>query len=185
MEEKETTKISKFLSLVLRHKPEVVGIELDENGWTDVSVLIQKCNAYGIHFDFPMLKHVVDTNNKKRFSFDDSLTKIRASQGHSINIDLGYEPKIPPEILFHGTGLKFVESILNTGLEKRNRNHVHLSIDIETAVNVGKRHGKPVVFKIFSGNMVKDCDYKFYLSDNGVWLTDNVPPKYLELLADR
>lgn len=180
--EKEAIKISKFLSLVLRHKPETIGIELDENGWTDVSILIRKCNGYGIHFDLTMLKYVVATNNKKRFSFNDSFSKIRASQGHSIDIDLGYKPQMPPEILFHGTALKYVDSILKTGLEKRNRNHVHLSLDIETAIKVGQRHGKPVVFEVLAGNMVKVGNYKFYLSENGVWLTDIVPTKYLRLI---
>lgn len=177
--EKQLTHISKFLSLVLRHQPEIISIQLDHNGWTDVNELIKKANNYGIDFDRETLNHIVATNAKKRFAFNDTLDKIRASQGHSIEVELGYTNKKPPEILFHGTAEKFVQSILDTGLEKRNRQHVHLSSDLETAITVGQRNGKPFVFKVFAGKMYID-NFQFYISDNGVWLTDNVPTKYLE-----
>lgn len=177
--EKQTTHISKFLSLVLRHQPETIDIQLDQNGWTDVNELIEKANKYGIKLDRETLNHIVETNSKKRFAFSDTLDKIRASQGHSIEIELGYTNQKPPEILYHGTGEKSVQSILDTGVEKRNRQHVHLSGDIETALKVGQRHGKPFVFKVFADQMYND-NYQFFISDNGVWLTDNVPTKYLK-----
>ena len=177
--EKQITHISKFLSLVLRHKPETIGIQLDQNGWTDVDELIDKANMYGIKFDRTLLNYVVETNSKKRFSFNETLDKIRASQGHSIDIDLGYKPQKPPEILYHGTGKQFVQSILEKGIEKRSRQHVHLSSDIETAIKVGQRHGKPFVFTILAEQMCND-NFEFFISENGVWLTDNVPTKYLD-----
>ena len=176
---KNEINISKFLSLVLRHQPETIGIQLDNNGWTDVNELIEKANNYGIKFDRETLSNIVATNSKKRFAFNDTLDKIRASQGHSVEIELGYTNQKPPEILFHGTAEKFVQSILDTGLEKRNRQHVHLSSDLETAIKVGQRHGKPFVFKILAEQMYND-NFQFYISDNGVWLTDNVPTKYLK-----
>ncbi len=173
-------KISKFLSLVLRHQPELIGIQLDQNGWADVALLIEKVNAHGIQLDQIILNHIVATNPKKRFAFNDAQDKIRASQGHSIEIELGYTNQQPPEILYHGTGEKSVASILQTGLQKRNRQHVHLSADITTAIKVGQRHGKPKIFKVLAQQMFND-NYMFYISDNGVWLTDNVPVTYLEL----
>lgn len=176
--EKQLLTISKFLSLVLRHKPETIGIRLDENGWADVEVLIEKAGIYGVSFDKEILKEVVTTNSKKRFAFNEAMDKIRASQGHSVAIDLGYSNQKPPEILYHGTGEKSVPSILSTGLEKRGRQHVHLSNDRATAIRVGERHGRPFVFKVLAGQMYDD-GFIFYLSDNSVWLTDNVPAKYL------
>lgn len=177
--EKQLTEISKFLSLVLRHAPETISIQLDPNGWADVDELIEKANNYGLEFDRETLNHIVESNSKKRFAFNDSGDKIRASQGHSVQIDLGYKNEKPPEILYHGTAEKSFDSITATGLEKRSRQHVHLSLDLETAIKVGQRHGKPVVFKVFSEQMYKD-GFQFFISDNGVWLTDHVPTKYLE-----
>lgn len=177
--DKQLTHISKFLSLVLRHQPETISIQLDQNGWTDVNELIEKANNYGIKFDIEILNHIVATNPKKRFAFNDKLDKIRASQGHSVEIELGYTNQKPPEILFHGTADKFAQSILDAGLKKRNRQHVHLSSDLETAIKVGQRHGKPFVFKVFAEQMYND-NFQFFISDNGVWLTDNVPTKYLK-----
>ncbi len=176
--EKQQTRISKFLSLVLRHKPETIGIELDQNGWIDINQLIEKSNKYGIQFDRETLNHIVATNSKKRFAFNDKFDKIRASQGHSIEIELGYTNQKPPKILFHGTSEKSVQSILGNGLKKQNRQHVHLSSNIETANKVGQRHGKPHIFKVFAEQMFND-NFKFFISENGVWLTDNVPEKYL------
>lgn len=177
--DKQITHISKFLSLVLRHQPETIGIQLDKSGWTDIAELIEKANNYGIKFDRKILNHIVATNSKKRFAINDTFDKIRASQGHSIEIELGYTNKKPPEILFHGTGEESVYSILATGLEKRSRQHVHLSSDFETTVKVGQRHGKPFVFKVLAEQMYDD-NFQFFISDNGVWLTDNVPTKYLK-----
>lgn len=181
--DKQLTHISKFLSLVLRHQPETIGIQLDENGWTDVKELIEKANDLGINFDRDTLNHIVATNAKKRFAFNKTFDKIRASQGHSIEIELGYESQKPPEILCHGTSEKSVQSITNMGLEKRSRQHVHLSSDIETAIKVGQRHGKPFVFKVLAEQMYTD-NFQFFISDNGVWLTDNVPAKYLKPNSD-
>ena len=177
--EKENTKISKFLSLVLRHQPETIGIILDENGWTDVETLIEISNNNGVYFDKIILNHIVETNTKKRFAFNESNEKIRANQGHSIEIELGLVSQKPPTILYHGTGQKSVNSIKLTGLEKRQRHQVHLSKDIETAIAVGQRHGRPFVFEVLAEQMYMD-KYEFFLSENGVWLTDKVPTKYLK-----
>lgn len=174
-------KVSKFLSLVLRHKPDTIGITLDEHGWTDVEELMKKSKEHGVNFDLDMLDFVVKTNNKKRFAFNDSKTKIRASQGHSVDVDLCLQQQVPPEFLFHGTSIDSVNSIMSTGLNKGKRNHVHLSKDVDTALKVGMRHGKPVVFRVLAANMVATGKYVFYLSENGVWLTNNVPPEFLEL----
>lgn len=178
IDKKHHTKLSKFLSLVLRHKPEEIGIELDLNGWTDVKTLIEKMNASGKHIDLETLKVIIETNTKKRFSFNKDKSLIRASQGHSIKIDLGYKTKTPPSRLFHGTGAKYVDSIFKTGIKKKNRHHVHLSKDVETALSVGQRHGKPVIFEILSDTMSTE-GYEFYESENGVWLTDEIPVRFI------
>ncbi|MFT5818851.1 MAG: putative RNA 2'-phosphotransferase [Crocinitomix sp.] len=175
---KQITHISKFLSLVLRHKPETIQVRLDENGWVDVDELLLKVNAHGIIIDREALNHVVETNAKKRFAFNDQCDKIRASQGHSIAIELGYTPQIPPVILYHGTSIASVQSILDAGLNKRNRQHVHLSFEMETALNVGQRHGKPYIFEVLAKQMHAE-GYLFFKSENGVWLTNDVPTKYL------
>ncbi len=140
--------------------------------------LIDKMNSKGVKVTMELLEHVVATNSKKRFSFNEDKTKIRASQGHSINIDLQFSSVQPPAALYHGTAERSIASILQNGLQKRNRQHVHLSADIETAINVGKRHGKPVVLIVDAATMHAE-GLEFYLSANGVWLTDNVPSKYL------
>ena len=172
--EKEVVKISKFLSLVLRHQPQTIGITLDENGWTDVPALLQKMNAGGTPLTMEVLDHVVATNSKKRFAFNEDRSKIRASQGHSVDVDLGYTEQQPPAILYHGTAEVFVASIQASGLEKRKRHHVHLSAETITAINVGQRHGRPVVFEVAAAQMTAD-GFVFFRSDNGVWLTDHVP----------
>ncbi len=178
--EKENIKLSKFLSLVLRHQPELIGIEVDEQGWVSVSELRKKAAAYGKAFSMEMLEYIVDTNSKKRFAFSEDKRKIRASQGHSIEIDLGYQPQVPPAILFHGTATHVVESILQSGLEKRKRTHVHLSADHDTAIKVGSRHGMPVIFEVAAKEM-QAAGHLFYLSENGVWLTDAVPAEFLSV----
>lgn len=178
MKQNTLFKHSKFLSLVLRHKPQTIGIELDENGWTSVEDLIDKMNAKGRRIDFETLQLVVEADNKTRYSFNEDKSKIRANQGHSVQIDLDYKPTLPPDILYHGTAARFVDSILKTGLEKRNRHHVHLSADLETASAVGNRHGKLVIFEVLAGKMHAN-GFEFFVSDNGVWLTDQVPVDYL------
>jgi putative RNA 2'-phosphotransferase len=180
MNEKETTRISKFLSLVLRHQPQLIGITLNEQGWVSVDELLQQAKKHGQLITPETLNHVVDTNAKKRFAFSANKQQIRASQGHSVEVELSYEPQVPPEVLYHGTGSQSVESILKTGLERRNRQHVHLSADTDTAIKVGSRHGKPVVLSVLAGEMNKN-GFVFYLSANGVWLTDEVPAVFLRL----
>ena len=180
MSDKNITLISKFLSLVLRHQPELIGIDLDQQGWVDVAVLIKQLNKHDIVIDLALLDHVVETNSKKRFAFSDNKEHIRASQGHSVSIDLGYLAQTPPDILFHGTGEKSVALILNTGLEKRTRQHVHLSQDLKTAIEVGRRHGKSVVLIVDAAAMYAE-GYSFYLSENNVWLTDHVPVQFVSL----
>lgn len=172
-------KTGKFISLVLRHSPETIGLELDENGWADVKDLIEKCKTKKCFFSFDDLVEIVDTNDKKRYSFNDSKTKIRANQGHSIDIDLNLQPIAPPAYLYHGTATRFVGSIRKEGILKAGRQYVHLSKDKETATKVGTRHGKPEVLTIRTGKM-HDDGILFYQSDNGVWLTDYVDPKYIE-----
>lgn len=178
MTEPEKKKISKFLSLILRHQPETINLTLDENGWANVDELREKCSKNKINFTLEELDEVVETNDKKRFIFNEDKTKIRANQGHSIDIDLALKPQQPPEFLYHGTAQGNVDSILNKGIEKRNRQHVHLSLDKETATKVGMRHGKPIILTIRTGKMFED-GILFYLSENNVWLTDFVDAKYI------
>ena len=181
MDEKRKTKISKFLSLILRHKPEEIGLVLDENGWAKVTDLLEKSAAKGNRFTFEELETVVATNDKKRFSFDESGEKIRASQGHSIEVEIGFEEKTPPAVLYHGTAGKNLGVILAEGLRKMARHHVHLSSDTKTARAAGARYGKPVILQIDAGKMTS-AGFKFYVSANGVWLTDAVPPEFLKVL---
>lgn len=180
MKEQNLTRISKFLSLILRHSPQTVGIQIDyQGGWTDVETLIQKVNQNGkYHITMQLLEEIVRTDEKQRYCFNPDKTKIRANQGHSIPVDLGLNEQTPPEILYHGTAERFLQSIAEKGLLPMSRNHVHLSKDEETALKVGKRHGKPYILKIKSGEMHRK-GIKFYLSENGVWLTEYVSPEYL------
>ena len=172
--------VSKFIALILRHKPEAVGISLDEHGWADVNDLIN-----GIRETYPLskdkLEEIVATDSKHRYSFNEGHTLIRANQGHSIPVDVELQRKTPPAVLYHGTGEKFVSSIMEKGLIPKSRLYVHLSADIQTAENVGMRHGKPVVFSI--DTLAMDTGgYDFFLSVNGVWLTKAVPVQYLRRL---
>jgi putative RNA 2'-phosphotransferase len=178
MNEIENKKISKFLSLILRHQPESIGLKLDENGWADVEELRTKSAGKRMFFTLKELDEVVETNNKKRFAFNEDKTMIRANQGHSIDIDLALEAIQPPDFLYHGTAEANISSILEKGIEKRSRQHVHLSADKETATKVGMRHGKPVILTIRTGKMHED-GFPFYRSENGVWLTDFVDTKYI------
>ena len=173
---------SKFIALILRHKPEVIGITLDEHGWADVDALIAGI-AKTRPFDRQMLEEIVRTDEKQRYSFNEDRTLIRANQGHSIPVDVELEKKNPPAVLYHGTGKKYVESIEKQGLFPKSRLYVHLSADPQTAVKVGSRHGSPVVYQIDTGWMAAD-GYDFYLSANGVWLTKTVPPEYLKRYGD-
>ncbi len=169
---------SKFISLILRHKPEAIGITLDEHGWANVDELIAGI-AKTQPIDMAMLEQIVAEDEKQRYSFNEDKTLIRANQGHSIPVDVELEEKEPPEILYHGTGAKYVSSIDEQGLMPKSRLYVHLSSDEDTAKKVGQRHGKPVIYVVKSGKMF--CDgYKFYKSVNGVWLTKEVPLSYLE-----
>ena len=170
--------ISKFMSLVLRHKPEEIGLQLDEQGWANVNELIDKMNANGFDVNAGIINEVVVTNDKKRFAFNDDKRLIRASQGHSIGVDLNLQEMIPPDILYHGTTHKYLESIFKNGLKSQSRQHVHLSAAIETAKVVGGRHGKPVVLLINARSM-HEAGLKFYLSENKVWLADAVPAEYI------
>lgn len=176
----EFTRIGKFLSLVLRHSPETIGITIDpKGGWTDVELLIEKINQQGkFHLNRKILEEIVETDGKQRYSFNADRTKIRANQGHSIPIDLELEKQTPPEILYHGTAERFLPSIREKGLLPMSRQYVHLSGDEETALKVGKRHGKPFILKVRAGEMQRQ-GYLFYLSENHVWLTEHVPPQFL------
>lgn len=172
------TDTSRFISLILRHKPETIGICLDEHGWAQVDELINGI-AKTRPFDMEMLEEIVRTDEKQRYSFNEDKTLIRANQGHSIPVDVELEQKLPPDILWHGTGEKYVASIDEQGLLPKSRLYVHLSGDYETAVKVGSRHGKPVIYKVNARQMQAD-GYVFYQSVNGVWLTKHVPVKYLK-----
>ena len=171
---------SKFISLILRHQPDAIGITLDEHGWADVKELIEGINKTK-KFTMEDLEEIVRTDEKQRYSFNEDKTLIRANQGHSIPVDVELPEKKPPEILYHGTGEKFVSSIDVQGLVPKSRLYVHLSKDEETAKKVGSRHGRPVIYKVKAAKMAED-GYTFYLSVNGVWLTKTVPPEYLEKL---
>ncbi|TWU48692.1 RNA 2'-phosphotransferase [Rubripirellula tenax] len=177
--EKNRVSTSKFLSLVLRHKPEVVGMTLDEEGWLSIRDLIASANERGKHLTLELLHEVVATSDKQRFALSDDGLRIRASQGHSISgVDLKLDEQTPPDILYHGTVAPFIESIRIRGLQRRSRNHVHLSADEATAIKVGLRRGTPIILRIVAGQMQRD-GHQFYLSANGVWLTDAVPTQYL------
>ena len=175
----EIKKLSKFLSLILRHKPKTIGITLDEHGWADVEELLQKINKTGRSIDLPLLERIVAENDKQRFSFSADKKRIRANQGHSVHVDVELKPVEPPAVLYHGTVEKNRASIEAKGLIKGNRLHVHLSENIETAIKVAaRRKGKNIVYRVFAGEMYRD-GFLFYRSVNGVWLTDRVPAKYL------
>jgi putative RNA 2'-phosphotransferase len=181
MDENRQIKISKYLSKHLRHQPERLGLMLAPGGWVPVVELLRACAAHQFPITRAELDKVVAQNDKQRYSFDPSGTLIRANQGHSVEVDLQLEPQIPPAILYHGTGEKAVEPILLDGLRKMSRHHVHLSTDMETALKVGSRHGRPVVFQVDAAGMHQDGNV-FYCSTNGVWLVDQVLPRYLQRL---
>lgn len=172
--------ISKFLSLVLRHQPEVIGLQLDEEGWVEVDAFLVASKQHGKEITLEVLHEVVASNDKKRFALSEDGLRIRASQGHSVsNVNLKLAAETPPETLYHGTVSAFLESIRSSGLEKRSRNHVHLSPDEATAIKVGSRRGKAVVLRVDAAAMHAD-GHCFFRSANGVWLVDAVPVKYLQ-----
>ncbi|MEM0992557.1 MAG: RNA 2'-phosphotransferase [Bacteroidota bacterium] len=176
--QKQDRKLSKLLSLVLRHRPEIIGLQLDANAWADVDELIARLNQAQHPIELEQLKSIVANNDKQRFTFNADYTKIRANQGHSIQVDLNLPAIQPPSILYHGTSEKAIDHILATGLEKRNRQHVHLSSDLATASKVGRRHGKLVLLQVDAKGM-HETGHRFFCSKNGVWLTDAVPVVYL------
>jgi len=178
LDEKPTVRMSKFLSLVLRHQPEKVGVALDEGGWVDVDELIAACAAKGRRFSREELDHVVATNNKKRFAYSEDGRRIRASQGHSVTVELGLAATAPPDVLYHGTAAATLPLILREGLKPMSRQDVHLSADVATAVRVGSRHGRPVVLAVDAAGLAAE-GHEFRVSANGVWLTDRVPPERL------
>jgi putative RNA 2'-phosphotransferase len=180
--ESAVVKDSKFLAGVLRHNPGKLGIELDAAGWVDIEVLLAALKRRGRRIDRARLDFVVAHNNKKRFEYDEAGTRIRASQGHSVPVDLGYAPMTPPETLYHGTATRSLEAIFAEGLRPGGRHHVHLSVDAETATKVGSRHGKPAVLVVAAARMHAD-GHAFFRSTNGVWLTEHVAPEYLSFAS--
>lgn len=172
------TKISKFLSYVLRHRPDSINISLDTEGWVNIDELLKQAQQHGKAITHSLLKEIVQTNDKQRFIISEDGTRIRANQGHSIPVDLKLQPKNPPAYLYHGTAQKYLDSIMTQGLKKRNRQHVHLSFEKETAIKVGSRHGKVVILKIAAQDMQR-AGHSFYRSENNVWLTDHVPVEFL------
>src|SRR5579862_2911760 len=183
MNEKEKTRTSKFLSLVLRHEPQRIGIQLDAAGWVAVDELLAALAKNEVTLRREDLEEVVATNEKKRFAFSEDGRWIRASQGHSLEVSLGYAPQTPPALLYHGTATRFLDSIKAEGLRKGERHHVHLSADPETAAKVGQRHGKPAVLVIRADEM-HTAGHAFFISENGVWLTEHVPAAFIEFPQD-
>jgi putative RNA 2'-phosphotransferase len=179
MTDKDKISLSKFLSLILRHRPEKAGITLDGNGWADVDELIEGANKTGrVAITLDDIMEVVSTNDKQRFAFNNDYTKIRANQGHSVSVDVELTEMQPPNILYHGTSTKSLQGIMANGIRPKSRLYVHLSEDVETAGRVGKRHGTPIILSIDAGKMNKE-GVTFYLSANGVWLTKCVPVAYI------
>ncbi len=169
---------SRFLSLVLRHEPQKIGLQLDAQGWAEIDDLLQRLGLHGLPLDRASLDRLVQENDKRRFAISDDGLRIRASQGHSIAVDLGLAPLVPPPWLYHGTVPRFLQAIATEGLRPGQRQHVHLSLDRDTALQVGARRGTPVVLSIDAGRMHAD-GHVFHQSANGVWLTAHVPPKYI------
>ena len=176
--EQQLTELSRFLSYVLRHKPQALELAISEDGWVSVDELIQNANRHGKSITVEILQTIVSADDKQRYSFNADKTKIRANQGHSVAIDLKLQPQMPPEFLYHGTAGRNGDSIAESGLLKQQRHHVHLSQDQQTAKRVGARYGKPMVLTVLAGEMARK-GFVFYKSDNDVWLTDKVPPEFI------
>ncbi|MBE9119189.1 RNA 2'-phosphotransferase [Lusitaniella coriacea LEGE 07157] len=181
MKQSRLVKVSKYLSKHLRHQPERLGLQLQPGGWVTVDDLLEACRKQEFRLTRVELEEVVAKNDKKRFSFDETGSLIRANQGHSVEVDLQLEPTVPPDVLYHGTGKQSVSLILKSGLKKMSRHHVHLSEEIKTAKRVGARHGYPVIFEVNAVAMYGE-GFIFYCSENNVWLVDRVPPEYLKKL---
>jgi putative RNA 2'-phosphotransferase len=178
--DKKLVHISKFLSMILRHRPEEAGVTLDKNGWVDVDELINLCGEnLGVNFTREQLRQMIAENDKPRFSFNEDETKIKANYGHSVPVDLALEPATPPEILYHGTAIRFLDNIQKEGIMRRARNYVHLSADEETALEVGSRHGKPIVLNVDTGKMARD-GFTFFKTNENTWLTEKVPKQYVD-----
>lgn len=182
LDPKTLTGISKFLSLVLRHDPGAIGVALDPQGWIDIDILLQAMAKAGRPTTRAVLVALVNSPGKKRLVFDDSSQRIRAAQGHSVDVDLGYAPAVPPSVLYHGTADRNLASIMADGLKPGARHDVHLSLDTETARIVGGRHGRPMVLRVDAEAMARD-GHTFHRADNGVWLTRSVPARYLEIMT--
>ena len=180
MNEKEKTTTSKLLSLILRHDPGRFGVELDPAGWTPVEALLAGCAKAGRAVTRGQLEEIVATNDKKRFILDESGMRIRANQGHSVEVDLGHETAMPPPVLFHGTAERNLPSIRAQGLIKGQRHHVHLSLDEKTASAVGQRYGRPVVLRVAAAEMA-EAGHTFYVTPNNVWLVAHVPARFITL----
>lgn len=178
MKPEQTTRYSRFLSLVLRHQPQSAFISLDAHGWVDIQLLLAGCARAGKAMTREELDVVVATNSKKRFEFSEDGQRIRASQGHSVEVDLQYQPQVPPEILYHGTASQFLQAIKSSGLLKMQRHHVHLAGDTKMTMEVGARRGQPALLTIKAGEMHRR-GHPFFLSTNGVWLVDHVPPEFI------
>ena len=177
----KTTNISRYIALLLRHHAEKAGLCLDEHGWVEVEALIQGVRRRYPEFNRAVLDEIVARDSKQRYAYNQNKTCIRANQGHSIPVDVELKQALPPTILYHGTGEKYVESIQKVGLIPKSRLYVHLSTDIQTAIQVGKRHGQPVVYQIDTQQMIHD-GFIFYISANHIWLTKAVPVQYLKII---
>lgn len=171
---------SKFLSLVLRHQPGIIGLQLDKAGWTEIDDLVQKASNAGVQLTYAIVRTIVDSSDKQRFSISSDGLRIRANQGHSIPVELGLQKTEPPEFLFHGTAKRNLVAIRHQGITKGNRQYVHLSADKNTALETGRRHGYAVVLTVHAGRMSID-GFAFYRAENGVWLTEHVPAEYFNL----
>lgn len=174
-------RVSKFISLVLRHKPQEANLVLDKYGYARTSELVAGVKKKYPEFNKDILIKIVETDEKQRYSFKDNGKLIRANQGHSFPVDLGLEAQQPPLLLFHGTSTKYLDSIMEKGIISKSRQYVHLSKDVDTAHTVGLRHGAGTVILVVSAEQMWKDGYKFFLSDNGVWLVDKVPTKYFTL----
>ncbi|MEU6245078.1 RNA 2'-phosphotransferase [Streptomyces sp. NPDC047024] len=182
MDDRRTVKLSKYLAKHLRHQPERIGLTLDAGGWVEIDALMTAAAAHGFRFTREELDHVVAVNDKKRYAVEG--TRIRASQGHTVDVDLGLPPATPPPYLYHGTVARALDAIRVEGLRPMNRHDVHLSADRETATRVGSRRGRPVVLPVDAAAMHRD-GHVFRVSANGVWLTEAVPVRYLRFTEAR
>ncbi len=180
MKKQEEIKLSKYLSLILRHQPELAQVQPDASGWVAIDELLRGLNHDGRRLTREDLDYIVENSDKQRFAISDDGKMIRANQGHTYEVDLGLEPEEPPALLYHGTAKRFLPSIFQNGVHRGSRHHVHLSTREETAVSVGKRHGNPIVLIVDSGRMYNE-GYQFFRSANGIWLTEHVPAKFVRL----